>query len=605
MSDHQLAIALSIVLWTTVSAGALIISFFVKRFIYTSLISVMLTGAGLAICFSLAATSVLLYLSFFSTVLLISIGFYGLFLAGSHRHFQLNVSEEEPVVVPVKRILPADFPSDALLPFLLDDTNCGLYVFDNVSKTNIYINAQFAKITGYNLKALNALLKKSGPLSHIHPNDAENVERHMISVMASAPGKSFDLQYRYRHRAGHWVNCVSRDTVINDVKGRPRFFIGSFINVSQLQEERAEVDHLSARYTAAFEDVPVGMAHVSFQGKILRANRTLKTLLGYTDNELANLAFMDITHPEDLLKDLDQLKSLARGDIQQYKVDKRYFNAQNQIIWVELTVADVRKVDGDVDYFIGIVRDITHDRLVARELNEANAAFKRFANSSPFLLEQPIEAIGAMASRIENKIVQRGIDGELLFIQDVAAISKVSSELSNRLNNLIDLVKFNPNLMSMEYESIEEIIKLSRNQTGFNPNYPRCRVSSDSNISIPVDKYSFVKLIVNLCLNIEQMRHLPDSQLREIKIGCFPEDWHERVILELHCSGFELTPEFRQLMLRAYNYQDDNQLDEVGLRFAIIRQIVRAHNGLLEVDCEADNGFSLTIILPTGTELLE
>jgi K+-sensing histidine kinase KdpD len=58
-------------------------------------------------------------------------------------------------------------------------------------------------------------------------------------------------------------------------------------------------------------------------------------------------------------------------------------------------------------------------------------------------------------------------------------------------------------------------------------------------------------------------------------------------------------------MLRAYNYEDDNRLDEVGLRFAIIRQIVRAHKGLLEVNCEADNGFSLTVILPTDTAILE
>jgi light-regulated signal transduction histidine kinase (bacteriophytochrome) len=120
-----------------------------------------------------------------------------------------------------------------------------------------------------------------------------------------------------------------------------------------------------------------------------------------------------------------------------------------------------------------------------------------------------------------------------------------------------------------------------------------------------VDKAAFVKLIVNLSLNIEQMRQLPDGQLREINISCFPEEWHERVIVELQCEGFDLTPEFRQLMLRAYNYEDDNRLDEVGLRFAIIRQIVRAHKGLLEVNCEADNSFSLTVILPTDTAILE
>lgn len=605
ISNDQLTIAPSIVLWSIVSTGVLIISFFVKRLFYTSLLCVLLSGVALAICYSVGATAALLKLSFFSTTLLIIIGFYGLFLAGSHRHFKLTTSEAEPALSPFNSGLPNDFPSERLLPFLLENNICGIYVFDELSKKNVYVNAQFSKITGYSLQTLNAILKQSGPLQNFHPDDTIMVERHLKAALASTPGQSFDIQFRYRHRDGRWVHCLSRDTVIDGISGRSRFLIGSFVDVSQLHEERAELDNLNARYASTFEDVPMGLAHISLQGKFLMANRTLKNLLGYNDSELANLSFIDITHPEDLHKDFDLLKSLTRGEIPQYKVHKRYFNAQNQVIWIELTVAAVRKVDGEVDYYIIIIRDITHDRLVARELNEATAVVKRFVNSSPFLLEQPIEAIGAMAARIENKIVQRGIEEELPLIQDVATMSRVSNDFSNRLNNLIDLVRFNPKLISIEHESLEEIVKLSRNQAGFNPNYPRCRVRNDANFFVPVDKAAFVNLIVNLCLNIEQTRQLPDSQLRDINISCFPEDWHERVIVEFQCEGFELTPEFRQLMLRAFNYQDDNQLDEVGLRFAIIRQIVRAHKGLLEVNCEGDNGFSLTVILPTGTALLE
>lgn len=603
LSDDQLAIVLAIVLWILVSLGSLIITVFVKRLLQTSIICVMLSGATLVTCYSLGATTTLLAMAFLSTTVLIFIGFWGLFLAGSHNHFVVNKADTDLITPEPLSPLPADLPRDLLMPFLFDGTLCGIYIFDVAAKKNIYINSQYSTITGYSLDDLNQLQEKSGIMNFFHPDDVEGVERHISEVLSSESNHYVDHKYRFRRQDGGWVHCLSRDVLMTSPSSNAKFMIGTFVDVSQLHKERAELGKLNARYSATFEDAPVGVAHVSLKGKFLRANRTLKNLLGYSDMELANLTFMDITHPDDLRKDLDLLESLIEGDIPRYKMDKRYFNAKNQVIWIELTVAAVRHANGDVDYFISIIRDITHDRLIARELKETNAAFTRFVNSSPFLLEQPISAIGAMAARIENKLVQRQIEEELLLVNDIAAISKSSDELTNRLNNLLDLVRFNPSSMTVDNESLANIVKLSRSQAALSPSYPKCRVSCDQSAVIPVDRTSFVTLIGHLCMNIEQMRTLADTQLMDVKIACYPEDWHQRVVLEFQCSGFELTPEFEQLMLRAYDYQDENQLDEVGLRFAIIRQIVRAHSGQLEVDCHASAGFTMTIALPSGSVL--
>ncbi|WP_298632600.1 PAS domain S-box protein [uncultured Umboniibacter sp.] len=592
----QLANFLSITLWALVSLGLLALTFRCRQLLYTNVLAVLVSGASLAACYSLAAMDALLIVALLSSLLLFALAYCLIRL-----YFSPDRLPQSSWINTNKRAY--NFPSEAILPQLLEQSICGAYIFDLTTKSHVFVNAQYSKISGYSLNDLNTLKEGSGLINIIHPEDATAVKKHIEGAIANSSEEHCDLHYRFRHKDGNWIHCLSRDVVVKDDNGTASFLVGTFVDVTQLHEEHTELEKLQIRYAATFEDAPVGIAHVSQQGKFLRANRTLKNLLGYSDSELANLTFADITHPDDLQKDFDLLNSLIEGAIPQYKVDQRYFNAQNQVIWIELTVAAVRQANGEVNYFISIMRDITQSRLIAHELKETNAAFKRFVNSSPFLLEQPIEAIGAMATRIENKIVQRKIEKELLFIDELASISKVSEELSTRLDNLLDLVRFNPNVMSIDFESLEEIIKLSRNEAEFNSSYPRCRVSCDKNVSLPVNKSAFVKLIVNLCINIEQMRQLPDAQLREVKINCYPEDWHQRVVVELHCSGFQLTPEFKQLMLRAYDYQDENQLDEVGLRFAIIRQIVRAHQGQLEVGCDTDDGFSLTIILPAGITL--
>ena len=594
--DVQLATSLSLALWALLSACLLALSFRLRQLLYINVLWVLLSGSGLAICYSLEALNLLLVLTF-----CVALSYVGL-AYGILRTALFKISPTESTAITIKN-LPENFPRESLLPALLERSNRGIYIFDLCTQANIFINAQYTHITGYSLKDLNRLQKQSGLMHVFHPDDVDAVERHIQEVVSSPMSEYSEIQYRFRHRDGRWIHCLSHDVMVRDEGGEDRFMIGTFVDVSQLYKERAEFRSLSSRYSATFEDAPVGIAHVSQQGKFLRANSTLKALLGYSDSELANLTFMDITHPDDLEKDLNLLNSLIEGDIPNYKMEKRYFNAQNKIIWIELTVAVVRKTNGDVDYFISIISDITHNRLIARDLKEVNAAFKRVVNSSPFLLAHPIDAIGSMAARIENKIIQRGGEKELLFINDIATISRVSSEMSSRLENLLDLVRFNVHSTTIAPVSLEGLIKRSRGQVGLNSAYPVCRVSCEGDAIIPVDDVSFVKLITNLCLNIEQMRKLPGHEIREVRVSCYPEDWHEQIVLEFKCGGFELTPEFQQLMLRAFDYLDENQLDEVGVRFAIIRQIVRAHNGKLELDCSTPTGFALTVTLPAGTTL--
>mgnify|MGYP000166846587 CR=1 FL=1 len=73
------------------------------------------------------------------------------------------------------------------------------------------------------------------------------------------------------------------------------------LNLEEMVAKRtAEAIERGERFRATFEQAAVGVAHVSPDGKFLRLNQKFCDIIGYTHEELIDLTFQDITHPDDL-----------------------------------------------------------------------------------------------------------------------------------------------------------------------------------------------------------------------------------------------------------------------------------------------------------------
>ena len=134
-----------------------------------------------------------------------------------------------------------------------------------------------------------------------------------------------------------------------------------------LERARAveELRESEERFRAAFEAAAVGMAHVATDGRWLEINGKLSEIVGYPREELLSLTFQDITHPDDLERDLKHVRRLLAGEIQTYSIEKRYVRKDGRRVWVNLTVSPVHAPSGEPDYFVSVVEDVT-----ARKLGE-------------------------------------------------------------------------------------------------------------------------------------------------------------------------------------------------------------------------------------------
>jgi diguanylate cyclase (GGDEF)-like protein/PAS domain S-box-containing protein len=119
-----------------------------------------------------------------------------------------------------------------------------------------------------------------------------------------------------------------------------------------------EVRYNESRFRSLLNNSPIGLAEVALDGRFAGVNPALCGMLGYEEAELTSKTFQDITHPDDLEHDLDNVQELLDGKRQTYRMDKRYFHKSGEVVHVQLDVALLRDEAGQPDGFLAQIQNI-------------------------------------------------------------------------------------------------------------------------------------------------------------------------------------------------------------------------------------------------------
>ncbi|TFZ51135.1 diguanylate cyclase [Serratia proteamaculans] len=131
---------------------------------------------------------------------------------------------------------------------------------------------------------------------------------------------------------------------------------------------RSNLQRTEALFEQTFSQAAVGMALVSLGGYWLRVNPRICEMLQYSERELLECTFQDITFAEDLHADLGLLQQLLANEIDTYSMEKRYIRADGSMIWVQLTVALNRLPNGEPHHFISVIVDISERKAAEADL---------------------------------------------------------------------------------------------------------------------------------------------------------------------------------------------------------------------------------------------
>lgn len=141
---------------------------------------------------------------------------------------------------------------------------------------------------------------------------------------------------------------------------------------------QAEAYEVQERFRLAFDNASIGMALTSPDGQFLQVNDTLCRMLGSSEEQLLSSTFRDFTHPDDRSVSAEYIRRALGGEVDTYRLEKRYIHTNGHIIWGLLNVSLVKDERGCPLYFVAQVQDIT----VRKRAEEASFRLAAIVESS-------------------------------------------------------------------------------------------------------------------------------------------------------------------------------------------------------------------------------
>jgi PAS domain S-box-containing protein len=156
--------------------------------------------------------------------------------------------------------------------------------------------------------------------------------------------------------------------------------------ITEHKRAEEELRESEERFRKAFDYAALGMVLVSPGGRFLKVNSYFCQMVGYTEEELLNRTFNDVTHPDDYHIGLDVLSQVVDGIVPYAWVEKRYLHKDGRIVWGMLSTSALRDAVDNVVYLVSHIQDITERRRAEQALRESNETLRAIINASPLAI---------------------------------------------------------------------------------------------------------------------------------------------------------------------------------------------------------------------------
>ena len=353
--------------------------------------------------------------------------------------------------------------SQERLSYALGGANDGIWDW-SLETNEVYLSPRWKSMLGYGENELENGYYTWKRL--IHPEDRGFFLRYLSDCLQEKTQR-FEVEFRMRHKEGHWVDILARAKLACDAEGnpvKPMRLVGTHIDITERKRMENELRESEARFHAIYEQSLLGIAVVSIdEWRFISANPAYCQMLGYTEEELRHKTVADVTHPDDVLTE-QEFGGLPQEPPHDFQIDKRHIAKNGEVVWTTVAGAVMFDDAGKPQYRVGMLENITHRRQIEQALTELNDSLEqrvreesaknrekdhlliqqsRFAAMGEMIgniahqWRQPLNTLGLILANIEDAHNYHELTGEYLAKQVYAGrqlIQKMSTTIDDFRN---------------------------------------------------------------------------------------------------------------------------------------------------------------------------
>jgi PAS domain S-box-containing protein len=378
-------------------------------------------------------------------------------------------------------------------------------------------------------------------------------------------------------------------------------------------ERRCEADDVRAReelYQILFAHAPIGQSLGTNDGWILTANPALCQMLGYTEEELRQLHFPTLTHPDDRQLTYEYMQRMAAGERPSFDFEKRYIRKDKSIVHVRSSVALVRDVQGNPKYGIGIIQDIEERKRLEAQL----------------LQSQKMEMVGQLAGGIAHdfnnlltailgyaELALDGLEHNTAVRNDLTEIKAAAERAGLLTRQILAFGRkqvmapsvFNLNVL------VRDVDKLVRQLIGEDIDVVTNYAAELKNVS--ADRGQIEQVLINMVVNARDALPMGGKLTIETANITLDETYigqhlgasaGEHVLLAISDNGVGMSPEVQAHAFEPF-YTTKEQGRGTGLGLSTCYGIVKQHGGSIGIYSEQGRGTTVKIYLPAVEDAVE
>jgi len=292
-----------------------------------------------------------------------------------------------------------------------------------IDKLCNYFNETWLKFTGRTLEQELG----NGWAEGVHPDDFDKCLATYVTAFDKH--EAFSMEYRLRHVSGKYRWILDMGTPNYNSNNEFIGYLGNCIDINERKEVENALVENEEKFRNIFEFSSVGKSLTTLDGK-LKVNNAFSNIIGYTEEELNQLNWKEITFSDDIAENERILNSILRGEKESEFWQKRYIHKNGHIVWVDITTTLQRDLKNIPLFFITEITDITERKKAEKALQKSEEKLSKLFGSMNEMVVMHELILDDLSNAIDYRILDCNDSFSIITgIKRESAIGKLATEV--------------------------------------------------------------------------------------------------------------------------------------------------------------------------------